>query len=176
MSDDAAKATITNVDMAVVNTELSQNEGELSPVHVVEEYTFVSDHSTHKTLQIALSQEELDLAGNFLHDLCQECLSSTIAELAPQTVTHHSPCASSLPGDEQVMLQESSPFRKHTLSASASLTSEAKRYCGDHPLPDVGMSPSSAPEVLEDTHSSMDRIQNAVTVSSTPIPQPLSQL
>ncbi|KAG2125166.1 hypothetical protein DEU56DRAFT_759408 [Suillus clintonianus] len=93
------------------------------------------------------------------------------------------PRAPSPPGEEQVMLQESGSSRKRTLSASTSSAPEAKRYCGvtsnqrpaqhkqltseppvllqDCPLLDVGVSPSSAPQVLDDT---------------APIPQPLSQL
>lgn len=174
ISDDNAEVDVIDVDLAAVNTEVSQDEGESSSAHIEE---LEPDHGAHETSPTALSQEELDLAAGFLNDLGQERSSSIVAELTARTATHHSPRAPSPPGDERVMLQEGGPSRKRTLSVSSSSTPEAKRHCGveqliseapallqDSPIPDVGVSPSSAPEVTEDTSS------------STPIPQQLSQL
>ncbi|KAG1748860.1 uncharacterized protein EDB91DRAFT_1078998 [Suillus paluster] len=60
------------------HTEFSQNEGELSPAHAVEE--IVPDHSTHETLPTALSQKALDLANSFLSSIIAEPTARTKAD------------------------------------------------------------------------------------------------
>jgi hypothetical protein len=122
--DNPAEAT-TNVDMTKDYTKFSQNEGELSVIHVVEADIFIPDHGIHEASLAVLSQKELDLAVSFLHNMYQELPSSIPAELITWTTRHHSLCAPSPPSDEQMMLQDRSPSRKHTLSDSTSSTPKA---------------------------------------------------
>jgi hypothetical protein len=119
ISDNNTEVNIIDVDLAAVNTKVSQDEGESSSAHIKE---LEPDHSTHETSPTALSQKELDLAVGFLNNLGQEHLSSIVAEPIARTVMHHSPCVPShLVMSERCCKKAAPPGSTHSLLALVQL-------------------------------------------------------